>query len=110
MEVSWHYCEGNVWCPLMTLNLNFDDEGVYFIWDNVARQVIYVGQGRVADRIRAHRQDRNIQKYNTGSLFVTWAQVAPHARNGVERYLADYYGPLEGTQHPRVPPIPVNLP
>ena len=110
MQVDWRDCEGNVWCSFMNVNLDFPDEGVYFIWDSGRRQVIYVGQGRVADRIAAHRSDPAIQKYNPSRLFVTWAKVPVQDRNGIERYLADYYGPLEGEQHPQAAPIPVNLP
>ena len=40
---------------------------------------------------------------------VTWAGVPVQFLDGVERYLADRYGPLVGEAFPAVAPIQVNL-
>ncbi len=110
MEVHWHNCTGDKWCPLMNLTLDFQDEGVYFIWHSGTGKVVYVGQGRIVDRIRSHRTEAAILKHGADKLLVTWADVPSDFRDGVERYLADYYQPLEGERHPAVAPILVNLP
>ena len=41
---------------------------------------------------------------------VTWAVVPAHQLDGVERYLADTYQPIEGDRFPDVEPLVVNLP
>ena len=45
-----------------------------------------------------------------GTLRVTWASVPAAQRDGVERYLADKWGPLVGDAHPDVEAIAVNSP
>lgn len=85
--------------------------GVYIIWQTPSRQVIYVGQGNIAERIPAHRIDpRILQHRGSGALLVAWADVGLNNMNGVERYLADALKPLVGSRHPDVPAIPVDLP
>jgi hypothetical protein len=86
-------------------------EGVYIIWRSADRRVVRVGQGAIADRLSAHRADPLILAHGlTGELLVTWAQVSPLYRDGVERYLGEYYKPLVGKVFPDVRPILVNLP
>ena len=73
--------------------------------------VVYVGQGDVAERIADHRINPNITRHaQKGNLFVTWATVSEAQRNGVERYLADKFNPLEGEHHPVAKPIIINSP
>ncbi len=111
ITLNWEHCEGNVWCSLARLNLEhpyFQDlEGVYVIW-STAGKWIRVGQGLIADRLRAHRSDPTISNY--GELLVTWAQVSPMYRDRVERYLGDTLRPLVGSAFPNVLPLVVNLP
>ena len=72
---------------------------------------MYVGQGNIAERLAVHRDDPSILRYTHFGLFVSWAEVAVSARDGVERYLADQLLPLAGERHPDVPPIVVqNVP
>ncbi len=113
--LSWNKCEGDKWCPLLTVNLqhpHFENlEGVYIIWHGGQNpRTVYVGQGVIADRLQQHRLDPQILKYSSLGLFATWASVAPPLRNGIERYLADTLGPKEGAAHPNVIPIPATLP
>ena len=114
--VTWIKCqEGKIWCPFETVNLsNVTAHGVYIIgYDSGQSSVytIYVGQGDIAARLQAHRTNPDILKYrNQGTLRATWASVSAANRDGVERYVADKLKPSEGSQHPNVRPIPVNLP
>ena len=114
-QLSWIKCDGNTWCPLLTLNLahsHFNGlDGIYIIWHGgPAPQTVYVGQGNIKDRLSAHRVDPRILKYSTSGLFTTWADVDTQSQDGVERYLADRLGPLEGAHHPVAPPIAVVTP
>ena len=110
MNVSWLKCQGDNWCSFQGLNLtSVDTAGVYVIWksgeDNA---IVYVGQGIIADRIADHRRDSKITRH--GDQLVTWATVSQQYRDGIERFLADKYSPLEGDHHPDATPIAVNLP
>mgnify|MGYP000347695315 CR=1 FL=1 len=109
-RVVWVKCEGDAWCPFQNVNLdNVTTSGVYVIWTvGNDGKIVYVGQGDVADRLRDHRNTPEITR--NGKMNVTWAAVPSHERDGVERYLADEYSPLEGAHHPRAVPIAVNLP
>lgn len=114
MYVSWIKCTGNSWCPLQSVDLsNVRTTGVYIIWHagNPAR-VVRVGQGDIAARLTAHKNDSKITQYaQRGTLYVTWASVPRQAdRDGVERYLADTWNPLVGDAFPDVAPIAVNSP
>ncbi len=113
MNLIWIKCERNAWCSFEGVNTEaINTDGVYIIWhggDN--SRVVYVGQGVVADRIVAHRQNSDILYYRKfGGLFVTWAAVALADQDGVERYLADSWNPLVGGAYPVATPIAVNSP
>ena len=110
LSVKWTKCTGNQWCNFSRVKLdNLTTKGVYVIWKSgTPATVVRIGQGSIADRIRAHRADPQITKH--GDLLVTWAAVASEHRDGVERYLADQYAPLVGGAFPSVDAIPVNLP
>jgi hypothetical protein len=111
--VSWVKCQGDVWCSLERVNLSgVNTTGVYIIWHGGPQpRVVYVGQGNIAERVGAHRNDHRILKYRQhGDLYVTWAAVAWNEMDGVERHLADHWQPLEGDAHPDVYPIAVNSP
>ena len=118
LPVRWVKCKGNkknedVWCSLLRLDLKtVDGEGVYIIWHGGKNpRVVDVGQGIIADRLRAHRNDEKITKYSKrGTLYVTWAKVAKADRDGVERYLADKWSPLAGRRYPQADPVEVNSP
>lgn len=59
----------------------------------------------------AHRADVEITRHRSGgTLYVTWAEVPQAYLDGVERFLAYYYQPLEGDRFPDAVPIAVNLP
>ena len=115
MNLNWITCEGNKWCPFLTLNLDHahftNSSGVYVIWhggENPA--TVYVGKGHIARRIRFHRNSDEILKFSHLGLFVTWAQVSPSHQEGVERFLAASLNPKAGENHPHVTPITVNFP
>ena len=117
-QVQWGTCENDRWCDLWKVRLkNPKLVGVYIIW-RVApkplmqlKQVVYVGQGVVQDRIEEHREDFDIlTELVEHDAYVTWAALRPSALNGVERYLANLLKPLVGVRHPAAEPIPVSLP
>jgi hypothetical protein len=111
MQLSWQRCVGNVWGSLLTVNLNhfhFNNmEGVYIIWQHNG-PVVRVGQGVIKDRLWNHRDNPEIARHNPS--YVTWARVPVAFRNGVERFLANFYSPLVGDAFPVATPISVNLP
>lgn len=112
MQITWIKCQNDKWCPLETVDLtNVTAEGVYIIWHGGSPgRVVRVGQGKIADRLKQHKADREIMAYIQHGLYVTWASVALADRGGVERYLANHYRPLVGDCFPDVIPIVVNLP
>lgn len=88
---------------------NVTTTGVYVIWKpGGPSKVVRLGQGDIAARIAAHRNDQKITRHGPG-LLVTWAAVAARSLDGVERYLAEQYSPLVGEAFPDVPAIAVNL-
>ena len=97
MTVQWVKCEGDVFCPLENVNLSsIDYQGVYLIWHNTTARVIYVGQGRIRDRLEEHRSspEINARKAN-GVLLVSWVRFDDQDdRLSVERYLHRVYSPL----------------
>lgn len=108
-------CVGDQWCNLIQLNLthpHFDNlEGVYIIWHGAPNpSVVYIGQGMIRDRLREHRDDPQILKHKSHTLFVTWAFVQKVYRDGVERFLAEKWNPKIGASFPTVEPIEVNSP
>ena len=113
MLLQWIKCTGDEWCSLTRLNLGtVSDHGVYVIWHGGnSPHVVYVGQGDVADRLLNHRKDIKITRHaQKGVLYVTWASVPVAQRDGIERYLADRYSPLEGEYHPVAVALAVNSP
>lgn len=114
ITVHWFKCgKDGHYCDFETLDLSTVTEtGVYIIWHtgNPGR-VVRVGQGKVADRIAAHRNDKKVTVYKKdGALRVTWAALPAHQIDGVERYLADTWPPLVGDAFPDVAPLAVNSP
>ena len=115
MNLNWIKCEGDKWCPFLTLNLNHAHfanlSGVYVIWHGGANPAtVYVGSGNIAQRIRDHRDSGEILQFSHLGLFVTWAQVLPSYQEGVERFLADSLNPKTGERRPLTAPISVNFP
>lgn len=86
--------------------------GVYFVWcEGNPSTNVRAGQGIIGARLTAHKADPDIMRHaNNGTLRVTWAAVAAHQLDGVERYLGDMYQPIEGDRFPNVEPLVVNLP
>lgn len=114
MNPFWMKCDNNAWCSLGRVDLShkyYDNfEAVYIIWywDNSGNPVtVRVGQGNLKDRLAAHRSDPQIQRYAHLNLLVTWTDVLPHLRNGVEVYLSKVLKPLVGSHFPDAKPIPV---
>jgi hypothetical protein len=114
ITVHWFKCgDDRHYCDLENLNLETVTEtGVYIIWHtgNPGR-VVRIGQGKVKDRLAAHRKDAKVLAYKPtgGNLRVTWATPA-HQMDGVERYLAKTWPPLVGTAFPDAAPLEVNSP
>lgn len=114
-QLVWNKCERDTWCPLLTLNLShpvFDGlVGIYIIWHGGPNaSTVRVGQGEIADRLKAHRLDPQILAYSPHGLFVTWAKVDRSQLNGIERYLGDTLKPKIGGRFPDAVPLSVNLP
>lgn len=113
LKLNWVKSTTGNWLSFQGVNLgNVSTEGVYIIWHagNPGR-VVYVGQGDVAARIKAHRDRSDINAYaKHGTLHVTWAAVSVRQRDGVERYLANNWNPLVGEAYPDVTPLVVNSP
>ena len=112
LNVSWIKLTTGNWCPFETVNLaNVSTRGVYVIWyQGKPGRVVRVGQGDIAARLTAHRQDQAILAYRANGLFATWASVPAYQLDGVERHLADTWNPLVGARHPDVLAIAVNSP
>lgn len=116
LRLNWTQCYGSVWCKLNFVNLDhehFDNEphGVYIIWHGGPNPaVVYIGQGNIKERVAEHRKDPEIQQYEYLDLYVTWAVVREHDRDGVEAHLAEVWKPIVGTRHPQASPIEVNSP
>lgn len=113
LQVSWVKCQSGDWCNFNSVKLNdVNTKGAYIIWHagNPGR-VVRVGQGDIAARIAAHRNDPKITQHaKNGTLYVTWASVSAQNLDGVERYLADTWSPLVGDAFPDSAPIAVNSP
>lgn len=112
LNVTWAKAQTG-WWQLDTVDLTIiKAHGVYLIWHggNPSR-VVRIGQGDVASRLGAHRNDPAVTAHKrSGTLYVTWAAVSAAQRGGVERFLTDHYRPLVGDAFPDEPPIAVNLP
>ena len=112
LTLKWQACgDDHHWCSLANLNLDSikAKNGVYIIWhEGNPSRIVRIGQGKIADRLGAHRNDATITQY--GNLRATWASVPVHQMDGVERYLADTWNPLVGDAFPATGPIAVNSP
>jgi hypothetical protein len=115
LSLKWRTCgDDGHWCSLTKLNLSSvkGAGGVYIIWHTgQPSRVVRVGQGAIANRLAAHREDPDILAYRKfGELRVTWAAVPANQRDGVEAYLADKWSPLAGDRYPHALPIAVSSP
>lgn len=112
LTIEWIKSQANTWLELETFDLQTaTGAGVYVIWHaGNPSKAVKVGQGNIRDRLTAHRNDNAILRYRSnGMLHVTWATVPAAQRDGVERYLGDYYKPLVADRFPDAVPIQVNL-
>jgi hypothetical protein len=102
--VTWVKCHGDVWCHLEWVDLRrVSATGVYIIWHGGPQpRVVRIGQGDIATRLAAHRNDPQILIYKKDGLMVTWAEVSAAQIDGVERYLANQWVPLIGDAFPAV--------
>lgn len=112
LRLTWAQPRDNEWWRLLDVDLGrVRAIGVYVIWHlgNPWRW-IKVGQGHVAERLEARRDDWVIAQYKHLGLCVTWADVSVDQVNGVEAYLGATCHPLVADLFPDEAPIPVNLP
>lgn len=114
LHLRWNRSQDDRWCDLDRLNLDdvhFDQlAGVYVIWYGGPNgHVVRVGQGDIRERLRAHREDPELEPYRRLGLLVSWAVVDGASRDGVELYLTEAYRPLVGQRLPQTAPITVNL-
>ena len=113
LNLNWVKSTSGNWLQFQNVNLdNVSSDGVYIIWHSGnPGKVVYVGQGDIAARIRAHRNRPDINGHSkSGTLHVTWATVSAAQQDSVERFLADKWNPLVGDAHPDAAPIAVNSP
>ena len=115
MQLVWNKCVGEAWCKLSNVNLShahFDNmDGVYIIWHGGPNAAtVRVGQGNIRERLTAHRNDPEVQKFESLALYVTWAKVQSTERDGVEIFLAQKLSPKVGDRFPNKTPTQVNLP
>lgn len=113
VKTPWRISDrGSNWFRLQRLKLSrIKDEGVYVINNGLLfGTTLYVGQGKIADRLSEHRRVLEKSVYRMNQLWVAWAPVPTLERNCVERYLFNYYKPILGERTPRAIPKRVNLP
>lgn len=115
MHLTWNKCQGDVWCPFLTVNIAHPHltgmHGVYIIWHGgSAARTVYVGRGHIPDRIRAHRQEPRITQYSSLGMYVTWARLAANEQPAVESFLIQKLRPLANQVNPLAIPVEVNLP
>lgn len=89
--------------------------GVYVIWEFVApghKEIIKVGQGKVRERLSAHKKDIDI--VGDGSrlriMLAAWAEVDPKYVDGVEAFLGRVLAPSVGERFPDAEEVMVNPP
>lgn len=114
LTVTWEKCgNDNHWCDLLKLDLESIKvkTGIYIIWHHGTNpRWVRVGQGDIKARLSAHRNDKDVLKYENLGLSVTWADVPSTKLDGVEAYLGNQCDPLVGERFPDRTPIQVNLP
>ena len=98
MKIKW-----SRWYVLHEIDLRDrcfrDTTGVYVIayWNASDKRItVRVGQGRIWDRIKSHRENHEIMKHGrsgTSRTFcVTWAEVpTQEMKDRVERFLGEVY-------------------
>jgi len=114
-QLKWIKCQGEVWCPFHTVNLNHEHfnglEGVYIIWHGGPNaHTVIVGHGNIRQRLTAYRSDPRIQTYAPLGIFSTSAIVPPASRDGIQAYLTTRLTPLVPDNPSQAPEIEVNLP
>ena len=115
MEVDWYHCKGGFWCELNKIDLNHphldDISGVYIIWCGTSeRSVLRIGAGNIRAELYKNRFDIAIQAFTRLGIYVTWAEVPPDKRNGVEYYLIKELIPKFTKLPAKQGAVKVNLP
>ena len=97
-ELSW--C-GHIWSPWVPFQagLNTSGIGLYRIRVQHEEDLLYIGQGRIANRLEAHRQKPNIPGHRQGELFGTsktlecsWVQCQGLAAHQLLEWETDLIG------------------
>jgi len=116
IEVEWVKRQNGEWYPLNSVDLksayfNFL-AGIYLIFTaNPGRNVVTVGQGTIKECLADHRLDNAITSHRKfGPLYVTWAELSPPLRDGVEKFLIENYNPFVAGPVPDGTGIAVNPP
>lgn len=114
LQLKWAKTPDQDWYTLAGHNFSgIKTVGVYHIWcvGDGCKFNVRSGQGVIGARLTAHKADTAITRHEqSGTLYVTWAEAPQQHLDRVERYLADYYQPVEGDRYPDVNPLVVNLP
>ena len=111
LKVKWIKYRKQGWCRLNSLNLeNVSTSGIFIIWKPKSKNnVIRIGQGNIARKLQALRNDPQITRFGR-ELLVTWASVQLKYRDGVERYLYEQYSPATSERMNCAGLVYVNLP
>ena len=111
LAVKWVKYRKQGWCRLNNLNLEkVTANGVFIIWKPKSKNnVIRIGQGNIARRIQALRNDPKITRFGS-DLLVTWASIQLKYRDGAERYLYEQYSPVTSERMNCTGLVYVNLP
>ena len=111
LTVKWIKYRKQGWVKLNTLNLEkVKANGVFIIWKPKSKNnVIRIGQGNIANKLQALRNDPKITRFGS-DLLVSWASIQLKYRDGVERYLYEQYSPVTSERMNCTPLVYVNLP
>ena len=79
INVNWIKCQGDVWCPLSTVDLSHPHfvkmDGVYVIWHGGPKPtVVYVGKGQIKERLQATGRIRK-SRSSPGLVFSSRGQA-----------------------------------
>lgn len=114
MQLFWAKRSNQSWHKLLETDVDaIAAHGVYVLWHGgFPSRVVRVGCGDLREELRACCNDPRVMSFQRyGTLFVTWAAVAPAGAAGVRRHLADRLRPLvEDSVDPQVVALAASAP
>jgi len=115
LGLFWNRCSPDQWPELFAVDLDGPHfkglDGVFVVWHGgAAPKPIAVGFGRIADELKALREDPVVVKSKSLSVLATWARVDAASAEGVVRFLNESLKPMNGVTPTIEQPIEINLP